>query len=128
MSDQPPSPPPQGPPSGFAPPPPPPSAMPPAPPSAVPPPPPMYPAPAIQPAAVGAGVLGQFGGSAAWSIGLGLASIIVPFLLNYVFFFLPLIGLIAGVRAIMRGKLIGGIVGIILNLIGGAITLLALFG
>ena len=88
----------------------------------------MYPQAGVQPVAAGAGIMSQFTGSAAWSIGLGLASIIVPFVLNYVFFFLPLIGLIAGVRGIMRGKLIGGIIGIILNLIGGAITLFALFG
>jgi hypothetical protein len=63
-----------------------------------------------------------------WSIGLGLASAILPFVIHNVFFFLPLIGLVYGVRAIMRGRMIGGIVGIVLNLVGGAVTLLALFG
>ena len=63
-----------------------------------------------------------------WSILLGLASTILPFVINYVFFFLPLIGLVYGVRAIMRGRMIGGIVGIVLNLLGGAVTLFALFG
>ena len=69
----------------------------------------------------------QFSGDALWSIGFGLASTIVPLVLNYVFFFLPLIGLFYGVRAIMRGRMIGGIVGIVLNVIGGIITLIALF-
>jgi hypothetical protein len=44
----------------------------------------------------------------------------------HVFFFLPLLGLFYGVRAIMRGRMIGGIIGIVLNIIGGVITLLAL--
>jgi hypothetical protein len=70
----------------------------------------------------------QFGGDAAWSIGLGLVSIIVPFLLNRVFFFLPLIGLFYGFRAIRRGRMIGGIVGLVLNVLGGIITLFGLFG
>ena len=57
---------------------------------------------------------------------VGVASIAVPLLFNRVFFFLPIIGLIAGVRAIMRGRMIGGIVAIVLNVIGGLITILAL--
>ena len=71
--------------------------------------------------------MSQFSGDALWSIGFGLASTIVPFVLGRVFFFLPLLGLFYGVRAIMRGRVIGGIVGIVLNAIGGIITLIALF-
>jgi hypothetical protein len=69
----------------------------------------------------------QFSGAAAWGILLGLATIIVPFVFNRVFFFIPIIGLIVGVQAIRGGRLIGGIVAIVLNLIGGVITLIALF-
>ena len=88
------------------------------------------PPPYVPVAAAGTGLaLGyQFSGDAMWSVILGLASAILPFFINYVFFFLPLIGLVYGVRAIMRGRMIGGIVGIVLNLIGGAVTLFALFG
>ena len=79
-------------------------------------------------AGVGLGLASQFRGDALWSVGFGLASTILPFVLNYVFFFLPLLGIFYGIRAIMRGRMIGGIVGIVLNVIGGIITLLSLFG
>ncbi len=85
------------------------------------------------PAGVGAGwgaagILSQFSGSAAWACGIGLVTIIVPFVFNRVFFFLPIVGIIAGFRAIRAGKLIGGIVGIVLSGIGGVLTLIGLFG
>jgi hypothetical protein len=76
----------------------------------------------------GISLMSQFTGDALWSIGLGLVSIVVPFVLNRVFFFLPLIGLFYAVRAIRRGRVIGGVVGIVLNVIGGIITLMGLFG
>ena len=130
MSDQPPypppppsnSPPPQPPfqpPPGYTPPP----MAPPGSPGQVPP--PYLPTAA---AGVGLGLASQFSGDALWSVGFGLASTILPFVLNYVFFFLPLLGIFYGIRAIMRGRMIGGIVGIVLNVIGGIITLLSLFG
>jgi len=75
----------------------------------------------------GISMMTQFTGAALWSIILGLASILVPFLFNYVFFLLPIIGLLGGVQAIRTGRLIGGIVGIVLNIIGGVITIFALF-
>lgn len=84
--------------------------------------------PSIGPAAGTAGVLSQFTGSAGWGVLVGLACIVVPFVFNRVFFFLPIIGLILGIQAIRQGKLIGGIVAIVLNVIGGIITLLGLFG
>jgi hypothetical protein len=74
----------------------------------------------------GVNLMYQFSGVAGWSVLLGIVSIAVPFLFNRVFFFLPLIGLVAGVRAIMRGRMIGGITGLVLNVIGGLITILAL--
>lgn len=76
-------------------------------------------------AAGGAGLIYQFTGPALWSLVLGVAGIAVPFFLSRVFFFLPIIGIIYGVRAIMRARLIGGIVGIVLNVIAGLITILA---
>jgi hypothetical protein len=77
--------------------------------------------------AAGAGitVMSQFRGSALWSIGLGLVSIVVPFVLGYVFFFLPFVGIYYGIRAVRRGQVIGGIVGIVLCCIGGFITILS---
>jgi len=58
---------------------------------------------------------------------VGLATVVVPFLFARVFFFLPIIGLLTGVQAIRGGRLIGGIIGIVLSVIGGIITLIALF-
>lgn len=112
-----------------------PGAAPPPPPPAYPPPPPdpyqQGTPPPVLPTAVGptsgaAGIIRQFTGNAGWSLILGLVTIAVPFIFNRVFFFLPIIGLIAGILAIRRGQLIGGIVGLVLNAIGGLITALAL--
>jgi hypothetical protein len=76
-----------------------------------------------------AGLLYQFTGSAGWSCLVGVICIVVPFVFNRVFFFLPIIGLILAIQAIVRSrKMVGGIVGIVLNVIGGIITLLGLFG
>lgn len=75
-----------------------------------------------------AGILSQFTGTALWACVVGLVTIIVPFIFGRVFFFLPIIGVITGFRAIQQGKLFGGIAGIVLSAIGGVITLIALFG
>jgi len=83
----------------------------------------------LPPAAVAAGGTGallyQLGGPAAWSIGFGLVSIVVPFVSNFYFPILPIFGLINAVRALQRGRTIGGVVGIVLNLLGGLVTLFA---
>jgi hypothetical protein len=78
-------------------------------------------------AAVGAGgaFMSQFGGAAAWSIGLGVVSIVVPFFANFYFPIMPIIGGLNGVRAIQRGRVMGGIVGLVLNGIGGLVALFA---
>jgi hypothetical protein len=132
MSDLPPPPPP---PPGSGPPPPP--FQPPPGYSPLPPPPgasPGYSGPQIPPsyipaaavgAAAGAGLMSQFGGVAAWSIGLGIISIVVPFVSNFYFPIMPIIGAINGVRAIQRGRVIGGVVGLVLNAIGGLVSLIA---
>jgi hypothetical protein len=76
-----------------------------------------------------AGILYQFTGSAGWACLMGVICIAVPFVFNRVFFFLPIIGLILAIQAIVRSKkMIGGIVAIVLNVIGGIITLIGLFG
>ena len=67
----------------------------------------------------------QLGGPAAWSIGFGLVSIVVPFVTDYYFPILPIAGGFSAIRAIQRGRLIGGVIGIVVNLIGGLMSLLA---
>ena len=79
-------------------------------------------------AAAPSGVLSQFTGNAGWGIIVGLATIVVPLLLNRVFFVLPIIGLIIGVYAVVRKQAIGGVLAVALNVIGGIITIVALRG
>ena len=82
-----------------------------------------------QPMAVGGamagGIMYQLGGPAAWSIGFGLVSIIVPFAFNRYFPLLPIAGVISAIRAIQRGRVVGGIIGIAVNVVGGLVSLLA---
>ena len=75
-----------------------------------------------------AGVLGQVKGVAGVGILLGLATVIVPLVFGYVFYVLPIAGFLAGVTAIRRNQLIGGIVAIVLNAVGAMLTLVGLFG
>jgi hypothetical protein len=84
-------------------------------------------APAAIVAGGGLNLVYQFGGPAGWSVLFGAVSIAAPLLFNFVLFLLPIFGLISGARAIMRGRLIGGITGIVLNVIGGLITIAALW-
>jgi small-conductance mechanosensitive channel len=74
------------------------------------------------------GILAQFEPPALWAIIAGLITVIAPIFFGWVFFWLPIVAVITGVRAIMAGKLIGGIVGIVLGAIGGILTLIGLFG
>jgi hypothetical protein len=94
---------------------------------------PGVPPPPVQPVATraggGAGFLSQFTGSAGWSCLTGVGTIVVPFGFNRVFFFLPIIGLILALQAIFRRRqMVGGIIGLVLNILGGIITLIGLFG
>lgn len=83
-------------------------------------------APSAAVAAGGTGaLLGQFGGAAAWSIGCGLVAIIVPLVSNFYFPILPIVGALNGWRAIVRGRMIGGLVGIGLNIVAGLLSLIA---
>lgn len=83
------------------------------------------PQPAVVGGAMAGGLIYQLGGPAAWSIGFGLVSIIVPFATNYYFPILPIAGAISAIRAIQRGRVIGGIIGIAVNVVGGLVSLLA---
>jgi len=69
----------------------------------------------------------QFSGYAAWSMAVGLFCVVVPFIFHRPLYFLPIVGLLGGVQAIRRGRLIGGVFGIVLSVLGGIITLIALF-
>jgi hypothetical protein len=73
----------------------------------------------------GIALMQQFGGPAAWSIILGVVGIIVPFVFNFYFPLLPIFGIISGIRAIQRGRVIGGAVGIAVNLLAGLVALFA---
>src|SRR5713226_2338184 len=84
--------------------------------------------PVIYGAAGGATLMSQFGGRAMWSIILGLVSVGVPIATglttggSFTFFYvLPIFGVIRGLQAMGRGQVIGGVVGIVLNVIGGLI-------
>ncbi len=84
------------------------------------------------PLQTGAGIMSQFRGLAAWSVILGVVSVGVPIVTFFAaggtvtfFYVLPIFGLIRGVQALTRGQVIGGGVGIVLNVIGGIISLLA---
>jgi hypothetical protein len=77
----------------------------------------------------GAGIMSQFTGMALWSVILGLASVGVPIVTSLAgghivyFYVIPIFGLIRGIQAVTRGLVIGGVVGIVLNVIGGLISL-----
>ena len=74
------------------------------------------------------GILAQFEPPALWAIIAGLITVIAPIFFGWVFFWLPIVAIITGVRAIMAGKVIGGVAGIVLGVIGGILTLIGLFG
>jgi hypothetical protein len=130
----------------IPPPPPPPSDAPP-PPSMMPPPyqglPPGYQPPSMPPGSpgympqpigpiVGLGIGAQLLGARS-SIIVGLIGVVVPIVWLiassggsvFYFYLLPIFGIVYGVRATMRGFVIGGIIGIALNIVAGAISLLA---
>lgn len=70
------------------------------------------------------GIAYQFSGYAAWSIGFGAASILVPIVTPVYFPVLPIFGLWRGVLAIRRGRTTGGVIGVILNVFGCLVSLL----
>jgi hypothetical protein len=70
-------------------------------------------------------IANQFRGNALWSIVFGLASVLVPIFTPIYFPILPLVGLWRGYLAIRAGRAAGGWIGIILNLFGAVVSLLA---
>jgi hypothetical protein len=71
----------------------------------------------------------QFTGMAMWSIILGIVSVGVPIVTGLFtsggivyFYILPIFGFIRGIQAVTRGQVIGGVVGIVLNIIGGLLS------
>ncbi|HET9410759.1 MAG TPA: hypothetical protein VFO75_02635 [Candidatus Dormibacteraeota bacterium] len=81
--------------------------------------------------AAGVGLGAQFIGARS-SIIVGVIGIFVPIVWaivstnsTFYFYILPIFGLIYGVRSMGRGFVIGGIIGIVLNLIAGFINLTA---
>ncbi len=80
----------------------------------------------------GISLTSQFTGLAMWSIILGALSVGVPLATGlmsngggYYFYVLPIFGFIRGVQAVTRGQMIGGIVGIVLNILGGLISVIS---
>jgi hypothetical protein len=91
-----------------------------------------YPQPYGQPANPGAMIFGstsalgyQFGGRAIYAIIAGLITIIAPFAFGIYFIGLPIVGILAAVRAITAGRLMGGLLGLGLSLVGGLVSLWA---
>lgn len=76
----------------------------------------------------GAGLIAQFTGNAGWAILVGIITVVVPLVFNRIYFFLPIIGLIIAIYAIVRRQVIGGVVALILNVIGGILTIIGLTG
>ena len=67
----------------------------------------------------------QFSGAAFWSILFGLASVIVPILTPIYFPILPFFGIWRGVLAIRAGRVVGGVVGLVLNGLGVIVSVLS---
>ena len=88
------------------------------------------PAPGVQPGpgARFSGLVPQFTGIAAWGVIIGLATVIVPLAFHQVFYLLPIAGLLAGVQAIRRGKMAGGVIAVVLSVLGGILTLNRVLG
>ena len=80
----------------------------------------------------GVTIASQFTGMAMWSVILGALAVGVPILTllttggHIVYFYvIPIFGFIRGIQAVTRGQVIGGVVGIVLNILGGLISLIA---
>ncbi|HET7419525.1 MAG TPA: hypothetical protein VFL27_04020 [Candidatus Dormibacteraeota bacterium] len=84
---------------------------------------------AINPGAVAFGgasaILYQFGGPAAYAVIVGVLGIALPLFAGYYFRVLPIFGILAGVRAIMGGRVLGGGVGIGVNVLAGLLSLVS---
>jgi hypothetical protein len=54
---------------------------------------------------------------------VGVACLALPFFTPLYFRFLPVAGIVTGIRAILSGRLIGGLIGIGLNVVAGVLSL-----
>lgn len=86
------------------------------------------PAPVTPAAPARGGLLAQFTGNALYGILIGIATIAVPLIFNRVYYVLPIAGILVSIYAIVRRQYIGGIVALVLNVIGGAISIIGLTG
>src|SRR5438105_14000057 len=84
----------------------------------------------IAPSSAGGLNLGLQIAGAGWSIGIGVIGILLPFVTGalfggtaFYFRVMPIFGVIYGVRAIMRGYVIGGAIGIGVNILAGLVSL-----
>jgi hypothetical protein len=66
----------------------------------------------------------QFSGPALYALVVGVLGIGLPFFTPFYFRVLPLFGVYSGIRALMSGRVIGGSVGIGLNVVAGIFSLL----
>jgi hypothetical protein len=71
------------------------------------------------------GLAFQFSGDALWSIIFGLASVLVPIFTPIYFPILPIFGLWRGVLAIRRGRIAGGVIGLVVSGLGCIVSLLS---
>jgi hypothetical protein len=71
------------------------------------------------------GIASQFSGDAMWSCIFGLASVLVPLFTPIYFPILPLFGLWRGVLACRSGRVVGGVLGLVLNALGAIVSLLS---
>jgi hypothetical protein len=69
---------------------------------------------------------------AGWPIGVGVAGILLPIVSGmilggtvYYFYVIPVFGLVSAIRAITRGFVIGGTIGLVLNVLAGLASLTA---
>lgn len=76
----------------------------------------------------GRGCLWQLGRSAGASVIFGLLSIVVPIDTTFTFPIFAIVGLTVGVYAISHSRMVGGILGVALSLLGGLVSLFATFG
>jgi len=88
--------------------------------------------PPIAPSSGGGLNIGAQLAGGGYSIGVGIVGIIVPIISAMLvngtivyFYALPIFGIIYGVRSIMRGFVIGGAIGIVLNVVAGIVSLTA---
>lgn len=68
----------------------------------------------------------QFGGYAAYSMIVGIMGVALPLFAGYYFRVLPIFGVIAGIRAMMSGRVLGGAIGIGVNILAGIFSLISM--